>query len=263
MPHNLSPFSFQISPPPARHYHSDLSIWLSVDPMSDKYPSTSPYAYCANNPVRLVDPDGRTWWIGGLQYNPGESCPDNVSDFIRDAWNVMNRIYESKEGKVVIDAMNKDLTSFCLCEDAHHKTTFPCYEISDKAIYTNYEEYHSDLFASIAHEMFHGYQDLCGQGGCSWQNEVEAYWFESIVTGNSAFKKCLPSVVEGQEQMINAINKLQNYSNCNMNKNGFYDCFETIQKGFPFSCHNACGVYDKYSDTMNSTILIMQFFIDE
>ena len=37
----------------------DLSIWLSVDSMSDKYPSTSPYAYCANNPVRLVDPNGR------------------------------------------------------------------------------------------------------------------------------------------------------------------------------------------------------------
>ena len=44
-----------------RHYHSDLSIWLSVDPMADKYPGVSPYTYCANNPVRLVDPDGRTW----------------------------------------------------------------------------------------------------------------------------------------------------------------------------------------------------------
>ncbi len=61
MPHNLSPFNFQFSPPAARHYHSDLSIWLSVDPMADKYPGLSPYVYCANNPVRLVDPDGRTW----------------------------------------------------------------------------------------------------------------------------------------------------------------------------------------------------------
>ena len=41
----------------ARHYNSALSIWLSVDPMADKYPSISPYTYCANNPVRLVDPD--------------------------------------------------------------------------------------------------------------------------------------------------------------------------------------------------------------
>ncbi len=44
----------------ARYYDSDLSQWLSVDPMSDKYPSLSPYMYCAGNPVILVDPDGRT-----------------------------------------------------------------------------------------------------------------------------------------------------------------------------------------------------------
>jgi RHS repeat-associated protein len=43
----------------ARYYDSGLSIWLSVDPMSDKYPCMSPYNYCANNPVRMVDPDGR------------------------------------------------------------------------------------------------------------------------------------------------------------------------------------------------------------
>jgi len=42
-----------------RLYHSTASVWLSVDPLSDKYPGVSPYVYCANNPVRLVDPDGR------------------------------------------------------------------------------------------------------------------------------------------------------------------------------------------------------------
>ena len=49
----------------ARYYSSDLSIWLSVDPMSGKYPSLSPYVYCANNPVRLVDPNGEEVWIVG------------------------------------------------------------------------------------------------------------------------------------------------------------------------------------------------------
>ncbi|MBP5562434.1 MAG: RHS repeat-associated core domain-containing protein, partial [Bacteroidales bacterium] len=42
----------------SRYYSSDLSVWLSVDPMSDKYASLSPYVYCANNPVKLVDPNG-------------------------------------------------------------------------------------------------------------------------------------------------------------------------------------------------------------
>ena len=49
------------TPPAERHYHPTLSIWLSVDPMSDKYPSTSPYTYCANNPVVLKDIDGNDW----------------------------------------------------------------------------------------------------------------------------------------------------------------------------------------------------------
>jgi RHS repeat-associated protein len=43
----------------ARYYDSDISIWLTVDPMASQYPSLTPYAYCANNPVVLEDPDGR------------------------------------------------------------------------------------------------------------------------------------------------------------------------------------------------------------
>ncbi len=38
--------------------HELLTSWLSVDPMADKYPNISPYAYCAWNPVKLVDPEG-------------------------------------------------------------------------------------------------------------------------------------------------------------------------------------------------------------
>ena len=43
--------------------HELMTMWLSVDPLSDKYPSILPYAYCAWNPVKLVDPDGRDFVI--------------------------------------------------------------------------------------------------------------------------------------------------------------------------------------------------------
>lgn len=43
----------------ARYYDPKTSVWLGVDPMADKYPGLSPFVYCANNPVILVDPDGR------------------------------------------------------------------------------------------------------------------------------------------------------------------------------------------------------------
>ena len=35
------------------------SGWHSMDPLAEKYYSISPYAYCANNPVKYIDPDGR------------------------------------------------------------------------------------------------------------------------------------------------------------------------------------------------------------
>ena len=42
--------------------HELVTMWLSVDPMADKYPGISPYAYCSWNPVKLVDPAGNDWY---------------------------------------------------------------------------------------------------------------------------------------------------------------------------------------------------------
>jgi RHS repeat-associated protein len=42
----------------ARYYTPEVSIWLSVDPLADKYPSMSPFMYCLGNPVKLIDPTG-------------------------------------------------------------------------------------------------------------------------------------------------------------------------------------------------------------
>jgi RHS repeat-associated protein len=58
-----------------------ITMWLSVDPMADKYPSISPYNYCAWNPVKLVDPDGQEYgdyfsstgvWLGSDGINDGK-----------------------------------------------------------------------------------------------------------------------------------------------------------------------------------------------
>ncbi len=45
----------------ARFYLSLLGIWLSPDPLLDKYPSISSYAYCGWNPLKRIDFDGREW----------------------------------------------------------------------------------------------------------------------------------------------------------------------------------------------------------
>ena len=43
----------------ARMYYPALCRFMTMDPLCEKYYSISPYAYCNNNPVKYVDPDGR------------------------------------------------------------------------------------------------------------------------------------------------------------------------------------------------------------
>ena len=52
----------------ARFYDPATAIFLQQDPLAEKYYNLSPYAYCANNPVNFVDPDGR--FFGDPVRNP-------------------------------------------------------------------------------------------------------------------------------------------------------------------------------------------------
>lgn len=64
-----------------------------MDPLADKYPGLSPYTYCADNPVRLVDPDGRVVYIIG---------PDSKEAIrhIRNQTSIGFRVRIDKDGKM-------------------------------------------------------------------------------------------------------------------------------------------------------------------
>lgn len=53
----------------ARYYNSNLSVWLSVDPMAKERSWLTPYNFVQNNPILRIDPDGR------LDGGPGD--PNN------------------------------------------------------------------------------------------------------------------------------------------------------------------------------------------
>jgi len=46
----------------ARYYDARIGRFLAVDPLKNKYPSWSPYVYCANNPLKYIDPFGLSWY---------------------------------------------------------------------------------------------------------------------------------------------------------------------------------------------------------
>ncbi|RRC96640.1 RHS repeat-associated core domain-containing protein, partial [Prevotella sp. OH937_COT-195] len=45
----------------ARRYDAATCRFTTMDPLSEKYYSTSPYAYCTNNPIKYIDPTGMIW----------------------------------------------------------------------------------------------------------------------------------------------------------------------------------------------------------
>ena len=53
----------------ARQYSPTLRRWMTPDPLSEKYYGISPYAFCNNNPVNFVDPDGKRQWPVNPKYN--------------------------------------------------------------------------------------------------------------------------------------------------------------------------------------------------
>jgi RHS repeat-associated protein len=47
----------------ARMYDGRVGRWWGLDPLRAKYPSVSPYAFCANSPILYLDKDGRDFEI--------------------------------------------------------------------------------------------------------------------------------------------------------------------------------------------------------
>ena len=103
----------------ARYYNSDLSLWLSVDPMSDKYPSLSPYNYCAWNPMKLADPTGKEIYYveEGTRYvykigadgkygfydsKTGNQYSGNNKQFVNDLSNALGQLKEGKHGSLLV-----------------------------------------------------------------------------------------------------------------------------------------------------------------
>ncbi|MBB3187866.1 RHS repeat-associated core domain-containing protein [Microbacter margulisiae] len=50
----------------ARRRETGIPVWTSVDPLCEKYYSVSPYAYCSDDPVKNVDPDGKQIFVSPL-----------------------------------------------------------------------------------------------------------------------------------------------------------------------------------------------------
>jgi JAB-like toxin 1 len=70
----------------ARNYDPAIGRWMNVDPLSEKYFSTSNYNYCMSNPVLFIDPDGMDVFIVD-QYGKTTLAKKQAGDDILFAYN--------------------------------------------------------------------------------------------------------------------------------------------------------------------------------
>ena len=69
-----------------RVYNPSIGKFLSVDPLADEMPAWSPFNYVFNNPIKLIDPDGRAPSDGDGTEN----------EYIR-TWNATTNSYDTKQ----------------------------------------------------------------------------------------------------------------------------------------------------------------------
>ena len=98
----------------ARYYAPPT--FISRDPMFEKYPSISPYAYCRNNPLKFVDPTGEDW--------------DPVIDEKKGTITIKAIYYTAKGNK---DELQKSLDVW---NNESGKYTYTVGEGNDKKVYT-------------------------------------------------------------------------------------------------------------------------------
>ena len=142
----------------SRYYSSDLSIWLSVDPMSDKYPSLSPYTYCANNPIKLVDPDGMK--IGDVdeasQAKINALTNKNSADYSRAFTRQYRRLERSKQVYNFYEATENEITTSTQGKVMKNDNgSIDIYHSSVPSARTSLEGGFSKEYATLFEETFH------------------------------------------------------------------------------------------------------------
>ena len=222
----------------ARYYDATLlTSWTAVDPMSDKYPNISPYAYCAWNPVKLVDPDGKdiVTLVDGKQCsydfsrnifvdNAGEECHN---DFTTELCKSLKTIGEGTQGQEFLSYFNDKEHNVYITKNGNNgcrQKTFEAFGYTNIAFVTwnpnkdaalNCGQDETSMigtsYVSLAHEMQHaknriqgrplGTMITIGNENCSITDESSAMLMENII-------RCEHGLEQRKKYASNAYNNI-------------------------------------------------------
>ena len=98
----------------ARYMNPRTSLWYGVDPLAEKYANITGYNYCLNNPIKLIDPDGRDSYYtkDGTYVFTNTARTDNI--YIISNYKIIggsrNKTYYKVWGRTKIDDKNLSLS---------------------------------------------------------------------------------------------------------------------------------------------------------
>ena len=98
--------------------YSLMTSFISVDRYASKYPFISPYAYCAWNPIRLIDPTGDTIVIMGgngkkVYYSPRMEYSGS-DGFVKQTVSALNTLNGTDEGSKIINGLHTSNNTFSI-----------------------------------------------------------------------------------------------------------------------------------------------------
>ena len=162
--------------------HELIPSWLSVDPMADKYPGISPYAYCAWNPVKLVDPNGEEIYYtegksgfvykknaegkyGFYNVRTGDAYSGDKQQFVDDLTKALWQLKEGKHGNKLVSYFEGNTDRCLFIQEGKYnsqegnliiwnntdKTISPVGARKSDPVQTAFTE----TFVSLGHEMAH------------------------------------------------------------------------------------------------------------
>ena len=192
----------------ARQYDPIIGRWFAQDPLSEKYYGISPYAFCAGNPVKYLDPDGRYFdddnekkarryerKLERKSFNLSKKA-ERLDKKGKDSRNVKERSKELKKSAQDIRDMRNDTdTEYRFVKCQIPESDFIGINVAGHETIAMY----SSNFATLVHEIRHGGQhargelDLVSKSNYVVEHEVEAYRAQFSWSGWFACKYFNPS----------------------------------------------------------------------
>ena len=209
-----------------------------------------------------MDPNGREIVIKGEDgslntYVPGQQCSSS-DKMVQTVWANLNKIYDTEAGKTVIGEMTQENSpTFTLTNESLKNDGTGRFKKDGQGGGTIYMAGHLSISGEMSHELFHGYQEMKGQGGISIHNEVEANLFAMITTGFST-----PLQPKDDPQLETDYGKsYKAFFLKRVTASNFDNYFDALKKGF--IDHSRVNYNKDYSDFPtgdNNKSLLKKFF---